>query len=189
MSPRSSATYASSSAPTNTQFVAVVHHARKNGGPTSGGQSLRGSGDFFAWVDTALSLRRHRQQLMLSVEHRAAAAPAPATLALVGTECDLHLAIVADQPHGAPATPSVTADIDTAILDALDPATAEGRPRASLRVALRVRNERLGDALTRLAASGHIARHGDIWVRLAVPAHIATTATPRNDNGNGGASS
>lgn len=32
--------------------VAVVHHARKNGGPTGGGQSLRGSGDFFAWVDT-----------------------------------------------------------------------------------------------------------------------------------------
>jgi len=167
--------------------VAVVHHARKNGGPTTGGQSLRGSGDFFAWVDTALCLRRHRQQLVLSVEHRAAGAPEPVTLALVGTERDLHLSLVADQPYAAHATPSATANLDTAILDALDHAANESLPRASLRAALRVRNERLGDALTRLAASGHIARHGDAWVRLAVPAHIAT-ATPRNENGNDGAS-
>jgi hypothetical protein len=169
--------------------VAVVHHARKNGGPTTGGQSLRGSGDFFAWVDTALSLRRHRQHLVLSVEHRAAGAPEPVLLALVGTERDRHLAIVADEPEPAATTPSAPADLDTAILDALDHAPADGLLRASLRAALRVRNERLGDALTRLAAAGHIARHGDAWVRLAVPPHTTTTALPpRNGNGNGGAS-
>lgn len=160
--------------------VAVVHHARKNGGPAQGGQSLRGSSDFFAWVDTALSLRRHRQQLVLSVEHRAHAAPEPATLALVGAERDMHLSIVTGEPP-APSAPPVTADIDAAILHALDHAAC--LPRASLRAALRVRNERLGDALTRLAASGRIARHGDLWVRLPVPvpAHIDTR---RNGNGN-----
>jgi hypothetical protein len=44
-----------------------------------------------------------------------------------------------------------------------------------------VRNQRLGQALTRLAASGQIARNGDSWVRLAVPvpAHIDT---PGNGN-------
>ena len=169
--------------------VAVVHHARKNGGPTTGGQSLRGSGDFFAWVDTALSLRRHRQQLVLSVEHRAAAAPEPGTRARGGTERDMHLAIGAGEGHGAPPPPSAPADIDTTILDALDHAATAGLPRDSLRAALRVRNERLGDALSRLAASGHIGRNGDAWVRLAVPAHTATAAaTPRNGNGNGGAS-
>lgn len=162
--------------------VAVVHHARKNGVPSSGGQSLRGSSDFFAWVDTALSLRRQRLQLVLSVEHRAAAAPEPATLALVGTERDMHLAIVAAEPPG-PADSPVSADVDAAILHALDRAGKEGLPRASLRAALRVRNERLGEALTRLAASGRIARHGDLWVRLPVPvpAHIDTR---RNGNGN-----
>ena len=41
--------------------VTVTHHARKNGA-ASGGLSLRGSGDFFAWVDTALSLRRRRSR-------------------------------------------------------------------------------------------------------------------------------
>jgi AAA domain len=166
--------------------VAVVHHTRKDGGPTPGGQSLRGSSDFFAWVDTALCLRRHRQHLGLSAEHRAAGAPEPVTLALVGAECDLHLAIIAGEGQDAHATPPPIADLDTAILDALDHATAEGLPRASLRAALRVRNERLGDALTRLAALGRIARHGDAWVRRAVPAH-STPATSRNRNGNDGA--
>ena len=90
---------------------------------------------------------------------------------------------MAPPPH-----PSAPADIDTAILDALDHAATAGLPRDSLRAALRVRNERLGDALTRLAASGHIGRNGDAWVRLAIPAHIAPAATPRNGNGNGGAS-
>jgi hypothetical protein len=162
--------------------VVVVHHARKHAGPT-GGQSLRGSGDFFAWVDTALSLRRHRQQLILSAEHRAAGAPDPLTLALVGTEHDMHLAIIAD--HGPSAPAAAPADLDTAILAALDHAAPGGLSRASLRAALRVRNERLGDALTHLAATGAIARHGDAWV--AVPAHHGTTTptTPRNGNGNG----
>jgi len=158
--------------------IAVVHHARKNG-PTTGGQNLRGSSDFFAWVDTALSLRRLRQQLVLSVEHRAAAAPEPRALALVGTQYDMHLAIVAGEPQGNYHNPP--ADMDAAILDALDHAAKGGLPRASLRAALRVRNERLGEALTRLAASGYIARHGDTWVRLAVPVP-APIHTRRNGN-------
>ena len=166
--------------------IAVVHHARKNGGSTTGGQSLRGSSDFFAWVDTALFLRRHRQQLLLSAEHRAAGAPEPKTLALVGTQSDMHLSIVAGEPHGDPDNPSAataTDNIDAAVLDALSHVDDRGLPRASLRAALRVRNERLGEALTRLTASGHIARHGDMWVRLVVPVpvHIHTR---RNGNGN-----
>jgi len=162
--------------------VAVVHHARKHGGPT-GGQSLRGSGDFFAWVDTALSLRRQRQHLVLSAEHRAAGAPEPLTLALVGTEADMHLAIRAGVGTEVATTSPAPADLDTAILEALDHTTVEGLSRPALRAALRVRNERLGDALTRLAATGHITRHGDAWVRPAVPPD--TTGTPRNGYGNG----
>ena len=95
----------------------------------------------------------------------------------------MHLSVIAGEPQGAAATTSLPADLDTTILDALDHAAADGVPRSALRAALHVRNERLGEALTRLAASGHIARHGDAWVRLAVPAPIATV-TPRNGNGN-----
>ena len=149
--------------------VTVVHHARKNGGTPSGGQSLRGSGDFFAWVDTALCLRRQRQHLVLSVEHRAAAAPAPSTLTLVGTEHDMHLSIVGGEPQGDHQHSPAIVDVDAAILDALGQADHRGLSRASLRAALRLRNERLGEALTRLAGSGHIGRRDDAWVCLAVP--------------------
>jgi hypothetical protein len=162
--------------------VVVVHHARKHGDATTGGQSLRGSGDFFAWVDTALSLRRRHQQLALTVEHRAARAPAPVTLALVGTEQDLHLALVGahDPPTAAGPAP---ADLDAILLHTLDQAGGEGLSRTALRAALHVRNARLGDALTRLAAAGHLARHSDTWIRLPVPG--PTPPDPgRNGNGN-----
>jgi hypothetical protein len=158
--------------------VIVVHHARKNGG-SSGGLSLRGSGDFFAWVDTALSLRRRQHTLVLSVEHRAAAAPDPITLALVGTEHDLHLAIVpAEAPETATASPP--ADLDATILRTLTEAGCAGLSRAALRSAVRVRNERVGDALTRLATAGHITRRGETWVRVPLP----TEESDRNGNGN-----
>jgi hypothetical protein len=165
--------------------VAVVHHARKHAGPT-GGQSLRGSGDFFAWVDTALSLRRHRQHLVLSAEHRAAGPPDPLTLALVGTDGDMRLAILDGVGAEGASHSAAPVELDAAILDALDHTTGDGVSRSALRAALRVRNERLGDALTRLAAAGHIVRHGDAWVRPTVPAH--TTGTPRNGYGNGATS-
>ncbi len=161
--------------------VVVVHHARKNGGSTTGGQSLRGSGDFFAWVDTALSLRRRHQQLALAVEHRAARAPDPVTLALVGTEQDMHLALVG-APDRPPAADPARADFDATLLHTLDQAGLDGLPRASLRAALHVRNARLGDALTRLTAAGHLARHGDTWVRRPVPGP-APPHTRRNGNG------
>jgi hypothetical protein len=162
--------------------VVVVHHARKNGG-TTGGQSLRGSSDFFAWVDTALSLRRHRQQLLLSAEHRAASAPEPVALALVGTDRDMHLAIVPDDHRGEDRTAAATTDVDTAILNALGRAGQVGLLRQALRLTVRVRNQSLSEALVRLAASGRIARQGDLWVRLPVPvpAHLDTA---RNGNGN-----
>ena len=161
--------------------LVVVHHARKNGGP-SGGQSLRGSGDFFAWVDTALSLRRQRQQqLLLSAEHRAARAPHPVALALVGSERDMHLTVVPIDTR-EDRLPATTADLDNAILAALDNAGQQGLSRHALRLSLRVRNQSLGEALSRLAEGAHIARLGDAWVRshIPIPANIDSH---RNGNG------
>jgi len=162
---------------THQASVVVTHHARKNGSAT-GGISLRGSGDFFAWVDTALSLRRRQHGLLLSVEHRAAAPPDPITLALLGDEQNMHLSIVGDQQQAPPAPPP---DLDALILDALRRAGDDGLTRASLRSALRVRNERLGQALPRLAAVGQLVQRGDRWVRVPGPLPIDTQ---RNGNGN-----
>lgn len=158
--------------------VTVVHHARKNGG-ASGGQALRGSSDFFAWVDTALTLRRQRQQLVLSVEHRAAAATQPVQLTLADSDSDMHLAIADSPQHDEQHSPCATRDLDTAILDVLDRATNRALPRSALRAALRVRNQRLGQALERLTDKGHIARRGDAWVRLTIP--IPATTHPLSE--------
>lgn len=160
--------------------VTVVHHARKGGGLT-GGLSLRGSGDFFAWVDTALSLRRRQRMLVLSIEHRSAAAPDPVMLTLAGSENDMHLAIVPAHEPTEDTAPAPGADLDDTILRTLDRAGLNGLSRASLRDLVHVRNERVGDALTRLAAAGKITRRSENWVCIPIlPAEVQ-----RNGNGNG----
>jgi hypothetical protein len=53
--------------------IMIVHHAKKGGGGIRGGQALRGSSEFHAWGDSNLYMRRRQgDQLMLTVEHRAA---------------------------------------------------------------------------------------------------------------------
>ena len=148
--------------------VVVVHHARKNGSVGAPGQSLRGSGDFFAWSDSLLYLRRHRGQLVLTVEHRSAQAPDPITLVL-NADNDVHLEVVAagidDDAADADADTITAANLDHAIVQTLaqlpEPVT-----RADLRARLRVRNERLGEALARLVDAGSLRRAGD---RFAIP--------------------
>jgi hypothetical protein len=144
--------------------VLVVHHARKNGGAgAQAGQSLRGSGDFHAWGDSNLYVRRQKDALVLTIEHRAAAAPDPLRLQLVaGDEVDVHLAIVASD---APVEHDAPRELDSLVLAALGRA-GRALSRSELRAELRVRNERLGDALVRLVATGALVRSGDRW---AVP--------------------
>jgi hypothetical protein len=155
--------------------VLVVHHARKNGGAGGqAGQSLRGSGDLHAWGDSNLYLRRQQGTLSLTIEHRAAAAPEPLALQLVANpkSGDAHLALVdADTDRVRDA-----AGLEQVIVSTL---VAAGAPlgRTALRDKLRVRNERLGDALTHLAASGAVIRAGDGW---AVPIPASTCARERN---------
>lgn len=145
--------------------VVVVHHARKNGSAGAPGQSLRGSGDFFAWSDSLLYLRRHRGQLVLTVEHRGALAPDPISLLLAAGD-DVHLEIATADGEEATADDTLgSVDLDQAILHTLAHAP-EPVTRAELRTRLRVRNERLGEALTRLAEAGSLRRVGD---RFGVP--------------------
>jgi hypothetical protein len=141
--------------------VLVVHHARKNGHAGQPGQSLRGSGDFFAWADSLLYLRRHRGQLLLSVEHRGAPAPEPLGLELAGDQ-DVRLDVVATSKDAPDATAAEGNDraLDHALLAALAVAPLA---RADLRARLRVRNERLGETLSRLVDAGAVRRVGDCW--------------------------
>jgi len=151
--------------------VAVVHHARKNGRAGAAGQNLRGSGDFHAWYDSSLYLHRQRDTLVLTPEHRAAPHAQPMTLRLHAREQadDTHLEVIGELPttsasdnrHGLEAT----------ILAALVQAP---RTRAQLRAELRVRNERLGLALERLAQQARIIRSHGRWT-VPVPAPMQHT--------------
>jgi hypothetical protein len=141
--------------------VVLVHHTRKAipaGLPA--GQGLRGSTDLHAFGDSNLYLRRVRGHLLLSMEHRAAAAPTPVGLELVTTnEHSIHLHVTQPVPSRDGQDPE--SDLDQAVLDML-----ERRPamtRHALREALAVQNERLGRALTRLERQGRIERGGDGW--------------------------
>jgi hypothetical protein len=148
--------------------VLVVHHARKNGSGGQAGQNLRGSGDLHAWGDSNLYLRRQQGNLSLTVEHRAAQAPEPLALRLVAdpSRGDAHLALLDPSDERT----ASTANIEQTVVSTLS-AAREPLGRTALRDKLRVRNERLGEALSHLAATGSIVRVGERW---AVPVPTPT---------------
>ncbi len=133
--------------------VVLVHHARKNGSVNQPGQALRGSGDLHAFGDSNLYLRRHRQQLVLTVEHRAAPSPQPIELCLVSGHTP-HLEIVESSESGGQELTEAVCEL----LRLRGPMT-----RTRLRQELRIRNQRLGKALNWLQDQGTIQRTAGGW--------------------------
>lgn len=144
--------------------ILVVHHARKNGPAGSqAGQGLRGSGDFHAWTDSALYVRRLKDQLTVSVEHRAAPAPDAFSVVLAPDDqggARLELCDDGDHEH--------TPDLRDRLLQALDLAGGVAS-RDALRSALRLRNERLGQLLQELVRDAVLVHERGGWRRVPVP--------------------
>lgn len=124
--------------------VLLVHHARKSRHARAG-QALRGSSELHAWGDSNLYLRRIREQLWLSIEHRAAPS-APALAAELHTEDDAVALRIVDTPQSEPdlAAPSTPPE---RILQALQEA-AQPMTRRALRDACRMRAASVGEALS-----------------------------------------
>jgi hypothetical protein len=148
--------------------VLLVHHTRKNAaGGMAAGQGLRGSSDIHAFGDSNLYLRRTREHLVLSSEHRAAPASAPVYLDLVATDAETaHLEVVAELQDGST---RLTVDgkrrsLEERVLDLLAQGTV--LTRAKLRDSLGVKNERLGEALETLERAGRLCRTPAGWQRL-----------------------
>jgi RecA-family ATPase len=129
--------------------IAVVHHVRKSGAGQPG-QSLRGSGDLHAWGDSNLYLLRRKGGLQLHAEHRSHPSPEPMGVELVSDPTRLE---VCEQA-------AVVDDLEQAVITALSDGTMS---RTRLRERVRVRNERLGEALTRLEAAGRVCRSDAGW--------------------------
>jgi AAA domain len=139
--------------------VVLVHHTRKNAAAgVAAGQGLRGSSDLHAFGDSNLYLRRTRERLVLSTEHRAAPASAPVHLELVATDpATTHLEVIAELQH------ENRHSLERQVL-ALLPRGAVLR-RGKLRDALSVKNERLGEVLDSLERAGQIRRTPEGWQR------------------------
>ncbi len=140
--------------------VILVHHTCKFiPAGTQAGQSLRGSTDLHAFGDSNLYLRRVRNELVLSMEHRAAAAPEPIGLQLVtNDEQAIHL-----QVTGPTTRPDHhrNGSLTDAVLQTL--AQCSIMTRQTLRERLAVKNQTLGQILLRLEQDGQIERCPDGW--------------------------
>jgi hypothetical protein len=138
--------------------VILVHHASKKQ-RSQPGQALRGSSDLHAIGDCNAYLSRDGRHIVLTIEHRAARSPEPLRLELVtdadGEAAALRVLVSASKDERP--------DLEALLLERLA-ASAEPLTRAALRESLRVNNQRLGDALERLEASGRITRTPQGWI-------------------------
>ena len=141
--------------------VAVVHHAKKGANRIRAGQALRGSSEFHAWGDCNLYLRRHGDELSLSVEHRAAPSMSAFPLALISAGDALALAVTERAPSIEQRSFSVDERITRAITEAGGAVST-----AQLRAACRVRNATLYTRLTELTNQGILVKSADGY-RLA----------------------
>jgi hypothetical protein len=140
--------------------VVLVHHTRKNApGGVASGQGLRGSSDLHAFGDSNLYLRRAKQRMVLSSEHRAAPASPSVYLQLVTTDAEaIHLEVIAEPDDGNQRS------LQDRVLDLL--AQDAVLTRVKLRDALSVKNERLGEALESLLQAGRLRRTSTGWKRV-----------------------
>ena len=139
--------------------VAVVHHSRKAAGAVRAGQALRGSSEFHAWGDSNLYLRRDSDdRIVLTVEHRAAAAMPSVTLELVQRDNALALESVQPdrQPEGRVEPTSVDQRITVALADSQQP-----QPFSELRASCRVRTTTLYERLAAMTAAGLVVKAAD----------------------------
>jgi hypothetical protein len=136
--------------------VVLVHHARKGGAKMRAGQALRGSSEFHAWGDSNLYLRRHGDQLTLSVEHRAAASISTVSLHLDTADEAVALTAI-DRAPAALAHAPAEITIDQRILAELAVADAPLSATA-IRKRCQIRNATLQAALAALVADGRLRR-------------------------------
>ena len=144
--------------------VVLVHHAGKKRREDPG-RALRGSSDIFAWLDSSLFLERRHSRIHLSAQHRAAPSPEPMLIELVtGDDGDVPHLEIKDNGHPATSDAVTPGSLADALLDLLAEAT-QPLSRTALRSRLRVKNERLGNALNTLERRGLIERTPQGWQR------------------------
>lgn len=143
--------------------VALVHHSRKR--PTSSpGESLRGSSDLYAWVDSAVHVAKlEDERRRITLEHRSAPSPAPILIELTsradGTCSHLRVLGETTSPEDRPAE-TLASRVVSFLADRRAPTTT-----TALRQELGVRNQTLKRVLDDLEQQGTVIRQGRAgWV-------------------------
>jgi hypothetical protein len=144
--------------------IAIVHHSRK-ASAHSAGQSLRGSSDLYAFVDSLVSLQRRHGRVTLSAEHRSAPELAPVPLELVAadqTDAAPYLRIAATADGTAPQKNPLEDRIVNFLKESYSPGTTD-----SLRAVMQVRKQRLLEALRNLIEQHVIRRDGNHYILIS----------------------
>ncbi|MEO1698744.1 MAG: AAA family ATPase [Planctomycetota bacterium] len=153
--------------------ILLTHHIAKRRGAKGGqmGQALRGSGELHAWGDSNVYLTRTDDGLVkVQVEHRAAAPPEAFYTAVRATKAGAYVEYVrGEEPDELEADLGGSRELDARkeqstslvdqIVDALERSSAP-LSQSRLRAHLRVRNQRLTEALHQLLERGVIERPG-----------------------------
>ena len=138
--------------------IVLVHHASKKH-RAQPGQALRGSSDLHAFGDSNAYLARRKDNLVLTIEHRAAKPPEPIELRLIsnpdGSATHLETIIC----HKNNAAVSLNNRVLSLLEDNEKPLT-----RTAIRNQLKVNNQRLGIALVELEKQEVAIRSADGWI-------------------------
>lgn len=164
--------------------VLLVHHARKGAGNERPGQALRGSSDLHGWGDSNLYLRRKRQALSLTIEHRAAPSGQPIPLALSQHDGATALCVLDEDQDLAVDQPVVS--VQQRVIEALSIAQ-QPVPVRLLREQCKIRTATLCDALNELAQNGHVTQtsKGYSISQLTDPFPVSVSRSPIHPLGNG----
>ena len=141
--------------------VVLTHHSSKRE-HTRPGQGLRGSGDLHSFGDSNLYLTRKRDgMIMVTTEHRGAAPIEPFAIELKPQNDSASL-FVAEGAISAEDNDESKGSLAERVTDHLSSCSAP-IPKAQLRAALRVNNQRLGEVLHGLKEQGNLVQHPNGW--------------------------
>ena len=153
--------------------VVLVHHARKSAA-TRPGQALRGSSELHAWGDSNLYLRRRDNQIVMTVEHRAAPGLNDIEIELANDGQGPALRLRRAVPdEDAPKSHTPEQRIIRALAEAEKPLS-----QAQIRKRAAARNATVSAILHKLLQQGRVERAPKACYRLARNGVRNTTAPP-----------
>jgi hypothetical protein len=154
--------------------IVLVHHLSKRH-YAQPGQALRGSSDLHAFGDSNAYLKRLKDRIILTLEHRAAKPPEPIALELVSHPDGSATHLEISSPPEIPTEVSLNDRILAFLHHEEKPLT-----RTAIRKHLKCNNQRLGQTLLDLHKQGLILRTSNGWVKTQLHNRKAQTGSDTN---------